>query len=299
MAVTVAYRRRALRVWVILAGYLVFADAVPTVIARGGHVALVGAETRYVADAVVVLAVGLGLALLPLRGETDAYRRPLPGRSALLLAAGLAAGAYLVASVVSTEAYRATLSGDRVRAYLETVSAELARVPDDVVIYPAPVPDDIVLPLNGDRRLSDRLLAPLARPAIRTRMAHPEPSHEAVVFGKDGRLARMSIFGFFRTPAQGQGCLPSANGVVTLPEVVSEERRGLAGALSYAADRSLSATVEVGGERIVLNLRKTPGDRVHFPVSGPGRGMRVVMDDPAARVCVTGVALGVPRAEGE
>ncbi|GGL08376.1 hypothetical protein [Planomonospora parontospora] len=299
VAVTVAYRRRALRVWVILAGYLVLADAVPTVIARGGHVALVGAEARYVADAVVVFAVGLGLALLPLRGETDAYRRPLPGRSALSLAAGLAAGAYLVASVVSTEAYRATLSGDRVRAYLETVAAELARVPDDVVIYPAPVPDDIVLPLNGDRRLSDRLLAPLARPAIRTRMAHPEPSHEAVVFGKDGRLARMSIFGFFRTPAQGEGCLRSVDGAVVLPEAVSENRRGFAGALSYAADRPLSATVEIGGEQIVLNLRRTPGDRVHFPVSGSGRGMRVVMDDPAAQVCVTGVALGVPKAEGE
>jgi hypothetical protein len=135
VAVTIAYRRRALRVWLILGAYLVFADAIPTVIARGSFTALIGAESRYVVDAVVVLAVGLGLALMPMRGETDAYRRPLPARSSLALVTGVAGVAYLVASLVSTEAYRATLSGDRVRAYLDTAAAELARVPDNAVIY--------------------------------------------------------------------------------------------------------------------------------------------------------------------
>ncbi|MBB5962023.1 hypothetical protein [Planomonospora venezuelensis] len=299
VAATVAYRRRALRAWSILAAYLVFADAVPTVIARGSFTAMIGAETRYVADAVVVLAVVLGLALMPLRGEADPYRRPLPPRSSLVLTAGLAAGAYLAASLASIEAYRATLSGDRVRAYLNTVAAELARVPDDAVIYPTPVPEDIVLAVNGDRRLSTRLLAPLARPGTRIRMAHPEPSHEARVFNEDGRLVRMSVFGFFQPAPQGERCIPSVNGVVTLPGVAaSGGKRDGAGALSYTAGRAVSATVEIGAERIMLNLRETQSGLVHFPVRGTGPDLRIVIDDPAAQVCLTGVALGVAAPEG-
>ncbi|MFF5209423.1 hypothetical protein [Streptosporangium sp. NPDC000396] len=299
VAITVFHRRRALRAWIILGGYLVFADAVPTVIARGGFVALVGAETRYVADAVVVLALCLGLALLPVTGETDAYRRPLPAPSPLVLAAGLTAGAYLVLSVISIETYRETLHGDRVRAYLETAAAQLAAAPDNAVIYPSPVPADIVLPVNGERRLSTRLLAPLARPALQARMAHPEPSHEARVFDRNGRLARMSVFGFFAARGKNERCIPVVNGAAFFPDAVSFGGLATAGALAYTAGRPVSVTVEVGEERIVLSLKETSGGLIHFPVKGVGRGIRVVMDDPTAPVCVTGVALGAPYAEGE
>ncbi|MBG0828140.1 hypothetical protein HS041_10210 [Planomonospora sp. ID67723] len=297
VAATVAYRRRASRAWLILGGYLLFADAIPTIIARGSFTALIGAETRYVADAVVVFAVVLGLALLPVRGEAEVYRRPLPAGSALVLVSGLAAGAYLAASLVSIEAYRATLSGERVRSYLETVAAELDRAPDDVVIYPTPVPEDIVLAVNGVRRLSNRLLTPLARPGVRARMAHPEPSHEARVFGEDGRLVRMSVFGFFQPAPQGQPCLPAVDGVVAVPGAVSSGQPDGAGALSYASGKPVSATVEIGQERIMLNLRETRGGLIHFPATGTGRGMRIVVDDPTAQVCMTGVALGVATPE--
>ncbi|SFI06436.1 hypothetical protein SAMN05216275_10110 [Streptosporangium canum] len=297
VVVTVLYRRRALRAWIVLAGYLLFADAIPTVIARGSYTALVGAETRYVADAVLVLALCLGFALLPVKGETGAYRRPLPASSRLV--AGLSAGAYLVLSVISIETYRATLSGDRVRAYLDTAAAQLAAAPDNVVIYPTPLPDDIVLPWNGERRLSNRLLAPLARPAVRVRMAHPEPSHEARAFDRNGRLVRMSVFGFFATPGKNERCIPVVNGAAVFPEAVSFGGPATAGALAYTAGRPVSVTVEVGEERIVLNLQETPLGLIHFPVRGVSRGIRIVMDDPAAPVCMTGVALGVPVAEGE
>ncbi|MDP9862677.1 MULTISPECIES: hypothetical protein [Streptosporangium] len=299
LAVTVVHRRRALRAWIVLAGYLLFADAVPTVIARGGHVALVGAETRYVADAAVVLAVCLGLALLPVKGEDGAYRRALPARAPLVLVAGLTTGAYLVLSVISTVTYRETLSGERVRAYLDTAAAQLAAAPDNVVIYPTPLPGDIVLSWNGDRRLSSRLLAPLARPAVRVRMAHPEPTEDARVFNRDGKLVRMKVFGFFAARTEDQLCLPVANGAAAFPDALSFGGPATAGALAYSADRPVSVTVEVGQERIVLNLRKTPGGLIHFPVTAVSRGMRIVMDDPTAPVCLAAVALGAPAAEGE
>ncbi|GAA2892520.1 hypothetical protein GCM10010517_57050 [Streptosporangium fragile] len=305
VVITVVRRRRAPRAWITLAGYLLFADAVPTVIARGDYTSLVGAETRYVADAVVVLAVGLGLALLPVLGEEGAYRRPpfsagwrVPAPVIAVIAV-IVVGAYLAVSVVSVDAYRRTLSGDRVRAYLGTVARQLAAAPDDVVIYPTPLPDDIVLPLNGNRRLSHRLLAPLARPVVRIRMAFPEPSHDARVFDRNGRLARMSVFGFFGARGEGERCMPTRDGMMHFPDAVSFGGAATAGAVAYTAERPASVTVEVGGERIVLALRATDRGLIHFPVHAVGRGMRITLDDPAAGVCVTGVALGVPVAEGE
>ncbi|MBB2909782.1 hypothetical protein FHS43_001028 [Streptosporangium becharense] len=297
--VSVVHRRRAVRAWIVLAAYLVFADTVPTVIARGGYTSLVGAETRYVADAVLVLAVVLGLALLPLRGEEDAYRRPLPRPSWRVPVVVIVTGAYLAASVVSVETYRQTLSGDRVRTYLGTVARQLAAAPDDVVIYPTPLPDDIVLPLNGDRRLSHRLLAPLARPGLRIRMAFPQPSYDARVFDRNGRLDRMSVFGFLGAPRNGERCLPVADGALHFPDAVSFGGPATAGAIAYAAERPVPVTVEVGEERVLLTLRASDGGLIHFPVRGVSRGMRIVLDDPAAEVCVTGVALGAPIAESE
>ncbi|MFF0307632.1 hypothetical protein ACFYSC_09395 [Streptosporangium sp. NPDC004379] len=297
---TLVYRRRAHRAWLTLAGYLVLADAIPTVIARGSYLGLVGAETRYVADAALVLAVCLGCALLPVAGETDAYRRPLPERSSLALVAGLTAGAYLVLSVFSVEAYRATLNGQRVRAYLDAAAAELAAAPDTAVIYPAPVPPDIVLPVNGERRLTDRLLAPLARPALRARMAHPEPTEDARVFNRQGKLVRMNVVpGFFATRGPDERCMRTLLGAMSFPDAVSFGGRATVGGLSYSADRPASVTVEVGGERTVLSLRRTASGLVQFPVHGIGRGMRIEMNDPEAPVCVIAVALGSPAPEGE
>ncbi|GAB2446490.1 hypothetical protein GCM10027187_10780 [Streptosporangium sandarakinum] len=297
---TLVYRRRAHRAWLTLTGYLVFADAIPTVIARGSYLGLVGAETRYVADAALVLAVCLGCALLPVEGETGAYRRPLPERSSLALVAGLTAGAYLVLSVFSVEAYRATLNGQRVRAYLDTAAAELAAAPDTAVIYPAPVPPDIVLPVNGERRLTDRLLAPLARPVLRARMAHPEPTEDARVFNREGRLVRMNVApGFFAARGPDERCMRTLLGAMSFPDAVSFGGRATVGGLSYSADRPASVTVEVGGERTVLSLRKTAMGLVQFPVHGIGRGMRIEMNDPEAPVCVIAVALGAPAPEGE
>ncbi|MFC4058125.1 hypothetical protein ACFOWE_07450 [Planomonospora corallina] len=293
---TVVHRRRAVRAWVLLGGYLLFADAVPAVIARSGSVAASGAEPRYVADAVVVLMLCLGFALLPLAGERDAYRRPLPGGSLRALTAGLAAGAYLVVSVISIEDYRSGLSVDRIRGYFDTVRAELAAAPDDTVIYPTPVPDHVMVPWFGDGRLSSRVLTPLARPALRARMTHPEPSHEAKVFDQEGRLVEMGVFGFFEPLPPGGFCLPVTDGAVLVPEAVSAGGPVTAGSLFYSAARSASVTLEVGRERLVLNLRATPGDTIYFPMRTAGRGVRIVIDDPGAQVCLKGLAIGAPAA---
>ncbi|MFG1875103.1 hypothetical protein ACGFIV_09720 [Sphaerisporangium sp. NPDC049003] len=290
---TLLYRRRAARAWLVVAVYVVAVDAVPTVIARGTALGLVGAETRYVADAVVVFAVCLGLALLPSRGEPDPYRRPLPAGTVVPLVTGLAAGAYLTMSVVSIENFRQTLSGELVRTYLGNVRAALAKAPADTVIFSRPVPDSIVLPWNGSRRLSHHLLAPLASPALRARMRVPEPSDQAMVFDDSGKLVPVSVRAdFAQVPPPKKKCLPTLDGAVYYPEAVSwGGPDGVAG-LAYSAERPTSVSIEVSGQSQQLNLTATPGRLLHFPILTPGRGLLLRIDDPSADVCLKGFALG-------
>ena len=293
VAATLVYRRRAARVWIILAVYVVVVDAIPTVIARGTANGLVGAETRYVADAVVVFAVCLALALLPLREESEAYRRELPSGAVVPVVAGLTAGAYLTMSVVSVEGFRQTLSGDRVRPYLAAVRTSLSGAPDGTVIFSRPLPDSIVLSWNGARRLSHHLLAPLARPALRALMRVPEPSDHAMVLDDAGRLVPLSVDATFaQVPPPKKRCLPTLDGAVYYAEAVSwGGPDGVAG-LAYSARRATSVSIEVGGQSRQLNLTATPGRLLHFPILTPGRGLLLRVDDPSAGVCLKGFALG-------
>ncbi|MGW4637875.1 ArnT family glycosyltransferase [Sphaerisporangium sp. NPDC004334] len=293
--VTLFHRRHAARAWVIVAAYAVVVDAVPTVIARGTALGLVGAETRYVADAVVVFAVCLGAALLPLRGEPDPYRRTVPPGSAVPVVAGLTAGAFLVMSVVSVENYRQTLSGDRVRAYLGNARAALAKAPADTVIFSRPVPESIVLSWNGNRRLTHHLLGPLASPAVRAKMRVPEPTERAMVFDDAGRLVPLSVApAFAQLPPAGKKCLPTLDGAVYWPEPVAFAGPDQVAGLAYSAKRATSLSVEVSGRSEQLNLRATQAGLLHFPVRTPGKGLLLRVDDPSAGVCLKGFAFGTP-----
>ncbi len=297
IALTLLWRRRAARAWLILAGYLVAADGVPTAIARGtGLAQVVGSETRYVADAAIVLAVCLALALLPLRDEREPYRRPVPAGRGLTAAAALLTGGYLAMSVASIQSYRDTLSGDRVRAYLEAVRASLTRVPDTAVIYSSPLPEDIVLPWNGDRRLSHHLLAPLARPALRARMRVPEPSEHALVFDDRGGLAPVEVKASMGVlPPEGRPCLPLLGDAIFFPDVVSFGGPGPIAGLAYTAERAGTGGYEMSGRRGELRFNATGsgGALVRFPVTAVGKGLLIRLDDPQA-VCLKGFAYGDP-----
>ncbi|GLV51884.1 hypothetical protein TBS_24520 [Thermobispora bispora] len=290
------HRRRAGRAWVLMAGYLIAVDAIPTAIARGtGLAQIVGAETRYVADAVIVFALCLALAYLPQPGEPEPYRRPLPTGSGVAAAAGVVAGVYLVTATVSIQNYRDTLSGDRVRAYLANVRAALAKAPDDTPIYSSPLPEDIVLPWNGNRRYSHRLLAPLARPTLRERMRAPEPSEDAVVFDEKGRLVPVSVQPVIaRVPPPGRTCFPLLGDAIFFPDVPSFGGIGPIAGLAYSAKRPVTGSYEIGEYRGRLTFRATESGLLHFPVTAPGKGLLIRLDDPAAPICLKGFAFGDP-----
>lgn len=76
VVVSCIYRARAWRAWAILLGWLLLADVLPVALGRLGTEpgSLLGLQTRYLTDALPVLALCLGLAFLPVAGEQHAYR---------------------------------------------------------------------------------------------------------------------------------------------------------------------------------------------------------------------------------
>ncbi|WP_214408574.1 hypothetical protein [Sphaerisporangium fuscum] len=289
---TILFRRHAWRAWTVAALYVIVADTVPTILARGRYTPLVGAETRYVADAALVFAICFALSSLPLKGEQAPYRRPWPDVMPMVTA--LATVVFLVLSIATINSYSTTLvAGDRVRPYLDNVRASLAKAPKNAEIYTRPVPDYVVIPWNGERRLSHHLLSPLADEALRTRMHTPGPSDKPYVFDDWGHLVPVDhLFGYFDM-VKNRKCYQLRSGAITFP---AESAGGpdAVGAVGYTSPRPVSVDVTVGTFTQRLDLPASPAFRLFFfPHPGVGAGMRVALATPGGEgFCLKSVAFG-------
>ncbi|NUT10695.1 MAG: hypothetical protein HOQ38_09475 [Nonomuraea sp.] len=292
VVVTCVYRRRAWRAWAILAAYVVVADAVPTVIARATVWDLVGAETRYVSDAAVLFALCLALAVLPVRDEPDAVRRAAPAFMAPVWA-GLTV-VFLVVSLISIDSFGDTLTGDRVRTYLENAKTSLATVSGDAQIYSRPVPPGVVLPWNGERRMTSYVLAPLADPETRERMRDPRPSSDPYVLDDTGKLVLVGRVVPFFDAVKGRKCYAAGK---VFP-VESYGGTGVVVAMSYVSPRPVQVVVEVGEAQRSATLPATGamGALYYVPHDGAGKGMRISAAGAQGQAfCLRAVAFGEPE----
>jgi hypothetical protein len=294
-------RRTSWRAWAILVGYLVFVDAVPTAVARGGVYGEVGSDPRYVADAALVFALVLALAFLATKEERarewvePGRRRPIqllrPSRSVWVAAVAVTL-VYAGSASYSTYTYAGTLSGDRQREYLANVRASLEDVPRGAGLYSRAVPDDIVLEWNGPRRLSSYVLSPLADREVAGRMYAPEESDSARVFDDEGHLveaaptARANAF----RPSEDEECMASWDGLMSWSvwEVGGIEQVATIG---YTSEEDADLVVVVGEEEVETELPAAPdGGFWYVPVSERDTTFTLFTD--AGRTCVTWASLG-------
>jgi hypothetical protein len=178
VAVSCIYRVRAWRSWAILLGWIVLADIVPVILGRMGTQpgSLLGTQTRYLTDAMPILALCVGLAFLPVAGEQHAYRfrfqetaetaeaadpaartvleatavpvlQTVPvARRWARVAAGLLLGAFLVGSFVSLQGLESVTKPAAVRDYIETAQIAVAHAPTGTLIVNASVPATVMDP---------------------------------------------------------------------------------------------------------------------------------------------------------
>ncbi|NYI96027.1 hypothetical protein HNR12_002304 [Streptomonospora nanhaiensis] len=294
-------RRRAWRAWALLAGYLVVVDLIPTAIARGRYESLVGYDPRYVADAALVFVLCLAFAFLPTRDEAEPVRRWVPPRRAARAVAVAVTAAMTAAGAYSTHAFTDTLSGDRVRWYLDTVRQSVRDVPAQAGIYPRPVPEDIVLPWNGPRRLTSHLLSPLAEPGVAERIREPEAANAALVFNDAGYLVPgepvegSAFFG----PPEDEECVLTFGGQVMWP-VESLGGPTLVLSIAYTSERATEVGAVLGDRWETTRLPAAPDGGVwYLPLDGAGD--QLVLHTDEEELCMRWVTFGElqPVTEGD
>ena len=292
LSLSAAARDRGLRGWLIPAGQLGLGIAL-----LGRSRALFGAgialDPRFFVPVGLGLALGLGLAFLPVRGalESAAVRNPrtLADRPAAVCLALLA---FVAFSVTSARSYPLRDLGDRSpKPFLTAATRTLERQHAPVDLVDAKVPDAVLGPPVNDYRFA---LAPL-RDHFRIPTVVQD---DFFVLDGHGRLVRPDL----DVARSAQAPAPAACGY----RVGSERRVPLDGPVigfgwrvrvGYTATAETGATVSLGDVDTPVRLLagehvlELPGDAAYDAVRFSGVG-------PGAGLCISSVTVGTTKAPG-
>lgn len=223
IAISIWRRPIAWRAWVIVIGWVAFADMLPVIISRIGPFSpiVLGDETRYVADAVPVLALSLGLAFWPLAADQPRRQRAGAGAhvhrvrstpQSLEVAAGLIA-VILFGSIWSVQAYKNVTAGKAIADYVANASAAIKQAPRGTTVADATVSPDMVEGTFGSYALESRVIGDVVPGKLRW-IPHAAGTIDGLhIFGPDGRLYQAKVRGVASEPLlSGQKCLPSKHG---------------------------------------------------------------------------------------
>jgi hypothetical protein len=304
--VTCAWRVRAWRAWVILLGWVVAADFVPVITGRLAAYpgSLLGAQTRYLTDATGILALCVGLAILPLAGEQDVYRfrfgtlrRPLVAATTALLCAGAIGAVWSLESLQSvSNATTATA-----RSYIATAQA----APPGTVIVDSPVPAVIMdAGLFWNHALASDVIGAVAAPSqhLTWRRTLRGVAVNPMIFDGQGQLRSLTVIGQFSWPAPraktgpyaGRNCWNVSSARTTsVPLLGSVYPYAWTARVAYTGPASKLA-VGFGGNVSTVDL--TAGtSTAYLPLIGGGRAVTLQLLGGTGNVCVTGVTVGSPQ----
>jgi len=285
------YRPRAWRAWVIVLGWLIVIDSIPA-LGRLSYLpaVLLGDETRYVMEAVGVLVVCAGLSFLPLAGQAATRRRRIGrGRPTAAIVMGLTT-AVLIGSLVSYHNYVASTSNEVPRSFFATARAALAQAPPGTQIVNANVPPYVTDGAGNTLGNEVKLLGPMrSTPGVPAFVSRPAGTiDQLLMFNGFGQLVHVQVIG---AGAQAPQCFRSSKAGVrrirlgTFPagEAVKELRVG------YLSGSSGRIAVTYAGQTQILDVLRGLHS-AFLPVSG--RGVTVTISGMARGFCVGDVQVG-------
>ena len=291
-------RRHALRMWLPLGMFAV----VCTTAVLTGRVSTFGwtsaLNMHYYADGAALVATTLAVAFLPLRGEVDAARRSptrawlgrLSRRNLLLPAVGMALGAVLLGTLVSTQRFLDHWAVNPGRTFAANLDQSLALYPQSVIFDGGtPLAFGIFWPLDPYERTSEQLLVFPRQPRFTEAMTEPW------VLADDGRIMPAVVRG---TPfARGSdfcGTLVRDRATFAVPGEPYPWVRTVY--LDYVAQEATTITVTYGDDVRSVPLQRGLG-KVWFQTDGGGPALTVTVPDQHHSVCVGDMTLGdlVPR----
>lgn len=296
IAVSIWNRKNAWRAWAILLGWLVGADMIPILLGRTRFLgALLALDTRYVADAVPVLVICLGLAFLQVTGRPDDRRQLVPAPAGSRVATAAAAGvfgAFAVGSILSVQGFQNASGGAVARAYITNARAALQAAPAGTVIVNFPVPPTLMeaaifgrygftAKVDGDMALQDRKVRWVQQPA--------GVNDKLMAFETNGTLQPVFMYGPKSLPVGPKGCWPIRHGSVTIPLAAQATNASMV-RIDYLAGAAEPVVVEFGSQSQSITL-PAGLHSAYLPVVH-GSASDIVVLGPAKSLCLGSGAAG-------
>lgn len=320
VVVSLLYRQIAWRAWAILAAWLVFADMIPVILGRisdlGFDPVVLGLESRYVADAVPVLAICLGLAFWPLATAEQGGKAPRAATvpqpvQVLPLSTGqvrrsvaaMTVGAFVLCSLWSVEAYRHVTTGAEARGFILNAQLAMKEARPGTLVVDNEIPPGIVLGSFGKWAHASTVIGDMAVAGAKSNLVWirvPSGVYDNLrIFGIDGRLHLAQVIGTASLPRPaGQDCWKAHGGQVQVPlygPIPTGPAMLRIGYLWYSQFRGL-VTVRYGS--MVRQVQLKPGlNSLYLPVDGGARSV-IISGFGKLRLCVGDAQAGILEPSG-
>ncbi len=300
--ITIWYRRYAWRAWALLALWLLGADMAPIIIGRTDLLdpaltAFLGLDTHYVADAVPILVICLGLAIWPVAGRPDYYgrrqQRAVRGQVAPMMT-GFVLAAFVFGSIYSVQTYVGSTTSGPGRSFIATAEEAVASVPPGTTVLDQLAPPSVMASLLlGPGGYESQVIGSIAVGKIHWVREPDGVIQNLQVFTTDGRLWPAAVVGVYSKPLPPKAsCWPSIGGTITVPldgtATVTNGPWTLR--MSYSASAAQGVSVFFGGRSAQLYL-KAGENTAYLPVEGSGNQVIVTTTGPGA-LCVGNIAVG-------
>ncbi|GAA4062184.1 hypothetical protein GCM10022248_32750 [Nonomuraea soli] len=291
VALTIRYRRRAVWAWLILLGYVLAAGLAPVLVGRAHMLGgFLGSDTRYLADAVPVMALVIGLLTMPVVGEAEPYRRELPSREVRFGTGGMLLGGFLVGSLISITLFGTHL-GSRRAEFIANARQALAELPNDRPIFDRVAPDFMISPTYGEYALLSRIVLPLA-PQRMLELYLPGAGPEGLVFDDQGRLRPVTVDGRKVDPPGSCWKADGTDVVVPLHEPVPLGGLVRLGTYSPGPGR---VTLVLGDDRKHVEVGEGLS-QIYFTAPGDLRSVRLTEMTQGVKMCFGDLTIGRPVA---
>lgn len=301
IGVSIWCRKTAWRAWALLACWVVLADMLPVIISRLSWYPILRAlDTRYVADALPLAAICIGLAFLPLAdraqgrsraisvGERDGGVPDQARRKQVLRTFGTAyVAVFVVGAIISVQAYQSVTTGGPAAAYMANASAAMQLAPRGTHVVATPVPPDI-----GYYARTSGVVGAIKPGKLRWLSSPSGTVNGLKIFGADGRLYSAWISGTSSGHPAGRGCWPAKVGQVNIRLFRSPPYLTTMMRIGYLwGPRSPGyVSVQYGKVATVLTLRHGLNS-AFVPVRGVASSI-IVSGPDAGRVCIGDVEVG-------
>jgi hypothetical protein len=298
VVVTVRSRRTASRAWLLLFTYVAMVTTLFVVTRLGGALGTLGALVpRYVAEAVVVAALCVGVALLGLRDraekDTAVWAVPPalrePGAYAVgLVAAVIAAVTVSMGTMTSIARFNDNWQTKHAKAYLDTTQAELATMVPGTDLVEDTVPYQVVAGYFYPDNLQSHFFraAPL-RPTFVTETEAPS------MFDETGRIRPATVQGIDILPGPDDGCGHQAGfgTAARIPLRAPAADWPWWVYVGYLSSGDSTVTFRLGEGSHRFEVRRGL-NQIYFRVQGAGDAVQLTVHDPAVRLCTRDITVG-------